>query len=154
MTTTELKYDDPIPNDEPISRYCRGNSWKKRSNGDCKIKAKAFRSGSSPTDDISVNWMGYFGSDDSISIYQVCETTTYNGINKKGIFVKLNTTDIRRIHIESLSQNLNIKYRPECDDENPSHSEICPAGDAVFMALAKLANEKGTIIEVPEDFRI
>ena len=97
--------------------------------------------------------MGYYSSDDNTSLNEVCENTTYRGINKEGKFVKLNTTDIRKIRIESLGKPLEIKYRPECDDENPSHSEICPAGDAIFKALARLANEKGVILEVPENFR-
>ena len=153
MTANDLQYDDPIPDDEFVLRYCRGNRWKLRSNGRYRIKAGAFKSGSEPLADISVNWMGYYGDDDNISLNKVCKYTTYNGINKDGKFVKLNTTDIRKIHIESLSGNLDIRYRPERNDKNPSHADICPSGDAIFKGLARLANEKGVVLEVPEKYR-
>ena len=153
MTTTDLQYDDPIPDGEFIVRYCRGCTWKRRSNGKHRIKAGAFKSGSSPLYGISVNWMGYFSSDDNTSLNEVCETTTYGGINENGLFVKLSTSDIRKIQIESLSERLDIKYRPECDNKNPSHSEILPTGEPVFKALATLAKEQGVMLEVPENFR-
>ena len=153
MTTTNLEYDDPLPDDEFIVRYCRKYSWKLKNDGRRTIEAKAFRSGRDPLADISVNWMGYFGRNDSKSLNGVCETTTYNGINRDGLFAKLNTTDIKKIYIESLGRKLITKYRPECDGQNPSHAEICPPGDDVFKALARLASEHGTILEVPENHR-
>ncbi len=97
--------------------------------------------------------MGYYGYNDNTSLNKVCKHTTYKGINRNGVFVRLSTSDIRKIQIESLSEPLDIKYRPGYDDKNPSHSEILPAGDPVFKALATLAKERGVTLEVPEEYR-
>lgn len=150
---TRLNYGDLIPDEEHVVRYCRKNKWKKKNGEGYEIKADAFRSGSDPTADISVNWLGYFGNDEAVSLNKVCETTTYRGINESGVFLKLNTTEIRKIFVESLGRPLATKYRPGCNNKNPSHAEICPSGDAVFKALALHAESHGTVIKVPDDYK-
>ena len=150
MTTTDLEYNSPIPDGEFVVRFCRKYTWKVKRDGTYNIRAKAFRSGRSPANDISVNWLGHFKGDESFCLNRVCETTTYCGINGCGIFVRLDTTSIRKIYIESLNESLITRYRPEEDGKNPSHAEICPGGDAVFKALALHANKCGVVLEVPD----
>lgn len=146
---TELKYGDLIPDGEYVVRYCRKYSWKMRRDGSFRIKAGAFKSGSSPLSGVSVNWLGYFGRDDEIALNKVCETTSYRGIEASGRFLKLDTADIRKINIESLDRTLVTKYRPGRNGTNPSHAEIFPSGDAVFKALALCAQHRGAILETP-----
>ena len=153
MTTIDLKYNAPIPDGEFVVRYCRKNTWEMRRDGSVSIRAGAFKSGSNPLNDISVNWLGHFGRDEEKTLNKVCETTSYCGINGSGRFLRLITTDIRKIFVESLGRSLVTKYRPGPNNTNPSHADICPSGDAVFKALALCAKHHGAILEVPDKYK-
>ena len=153
MPKIDLKYGDPIPDAEHIVRYCKRKTWKRKRGGGYEIRAGAFKSGSNPLGGVSVNWLGHFGKDEEAALKKVCETTTYMGIKGSGRFLRLNTTEIRKIVVESLGRSLVTKFRPGCNNTNPSHAEIFPSGDAVFKALALCAESHGAILEVPDNYK-
>ena len=82
-----------------------------------------------------------------MALQRVCETTTYQGIDQSGKFVKLKSGDIRKIYIESLHTNLSAFYTPS--HSNVSHAKIRPSGDAVFAALAAHSERYGSLLDVP-----
>ncbi len=147
MTRSEVRPGDALPDDEQIVRYCRRGSWRRLRAEGFRVKARAFRSGRHPEAAISVNWLGYFREDDQVALQRICETTTYQGIDQNGKFVKLSSGDIRKIYIESLHTNLNAYFTPS--HSNVSHAEIRPSGDAVFVALAAHAERYGSLLDVP-----
>lgn len=153
MTKTILNRNDPIPDNEFVVRYCRKTGWKRKRNGSYNIKPNAFKSGTSPDDGVSVNWLGYFRRSESESLVKVCETTTYCGIDGHGRFLRLNTTDIRKFGSESMGTPLVTRYRPGSNNTNPSHAEIFPGGNRAFNALAACANRRGKVLEVPDEFK-
>ena len=122
MKRSEVRSGEALPDDEHVVRYCRRGSWRRLRGGGFRVKARAFRSGRHPEAAISVNWLGYFGEDDQSSLQRVCGTTTYQGIDQRGKFVKLNSGDIRKIYIESLHTNLSVYFTPA--HANVSHAEI------------------------------
>ena len=147
MTMSEVRPGDALSDDEQLVRYCRRGSWRRLRGEGFRVRARAFRSGRHPEAAISVNWLGYFGEDDEFALQRICETTTYQGIDQSGKFVKLNSGDIRKIYIESLHTNLSAYFTPS--HSNVSHAEIRPSGDAVFVALAAHAERYGSLLDVP-----
>jgi hypothetical protein len=147
MPTSEVQPGEVLPDEEHVVRYCRRGSWRRLRGEGFRVKARAFRSGRHPEAAISVNWLGYFGEDDQLALQRVCETTTYQGIDQSGKFVKLKSGDIRKIYIESLHTNLSAFYTPS--HSNVSHAEIRPSGDAVFAALAAHSERYGSLLDVP-----
>jgi hypothetical protein len=147
MPTSEVQPGEVLPDEEHVVRYCRRGSWRRLRGEGFRVKARAFRSGRHPEAAISVNWLGYFGEDDEFALQRICETTTYQGIDQSGKFVKLNSGDIRKIYIESLHTNLSAYFTPS--HSNVSHAEIRPSGDAVFVALAAHAERYGSLLDVP-----
>ena len=129
----------PAANRERKNRRKRGEGF--------RVRARAFRSGRYLEAAKSVNWLGYFGEDDQFALQRVCETTTYQGIDQRGRFVKLKSVDIRKIYIESFHTNLSAYFTPS--RFNVSHTEIRPSGDAVFTALAAHAERYGSLLDVP-----
>ena len=148
MKKSEVRSGEALPDHEHVVRYCGRGSWRRLRGGGFRVKAKAFRSGRHPEAAISVNWLGYFGEDDQSSLQRVCGTTTHQGIDQRGKFVKLNSGDIRKIYIESLHTNLSVYFTPA--HANVSHAEIRPSGDAVFVALAAHTERYGSLLDVPQ----
>lgn len=147
MSKGNVKYGDRLSDEQHVVRYCRKNTWKQRHDGEITIKPSAFRSGTHPDKGISAFWLEYFGRNERYSLKRIRKTSTYQGFDEYGKFVKLNVGDIKKVGLEQIGVHLKAVYtgRPP----NNSHTDICPPGPAIFNALALCAERHGTLLDVP-----
>jgi len=116
---------------------------------DFEIDPGAFESKRYPLDDISVNWLEFFGQDLENSLLRIRKTHSHQNLQQTGRFIKLNVGKIKEFGREHKTTVHFSIYHSE-RKPNVSHASIHPPGKASFSALALCSERHGELLKVPK----